>query len=101
MFARWNRDGTELFFMDEISFGNIVSTRVESAGSTFKFSTPTPLFKSAYLNVAPSHTGNWNTFDISADGQRFLIPIPEASLNGSLTNSPITVVLNWTATLKK
>ena len=80
LFARWNRDGTELFFMDEISFGNIVSTRVEAAGSTFKFSTPTPLFKSAYLNVAPGHTGNWNTFDVSADGQRFLIPLPEASL---------------------
>ena len=46
--------------------------------------------------------GQWNTFDVSSDGQRFLIPRAEAAnINGALANTPITVVLNWTAALRK
>jgi hypothetical protein len=36
-------------------------------------------------------------YDVSLDGQRFLINVPVAE--GS--SSPITLVLNWTAGLKK
>jgi len=73
-----------------------------AAGSTFEFSAPHPLFDSLYLNNAPGHTGNWNTFDVSSDGQRFLIARPEAgNITAALANTPITVVVNWTAALKK
>ena len=58
-------------------------------------------FDSGYSNSGFGHNGNWNTFAVSSDGQRFLITRPESNLNGALANTPITVVLNWTAALPK
>ena len=100
-FARWRRDGKELFYMDAPFSGKMFSVEVNATGSTVVASVPRPLFDSGYLNLGFGHTGNWNTYAVSADGQRFLIPRPEANLTGALTNTPITVVLNWTAGLKK
>jgi serine/threonine protein kinase len=100
-YARWRRDGKELFYMETISRGKLISVGVNAAGATLEFSTPRPLFDTGYVNLSFSHTGNWNTFAVSADGQRFLIPRPESSLTGELNNTPITVVLNWRAGLKK
>ena len=41
--------------------------------------------------------GSLFDFDVSGDGQRFLIPVPiEESWS-----APITVALNWTADLKR
>jgi serine/threonine protein kinase len=100
-YARWRRDGKELFYMETISRGKLISVGVNAAGATLEFSTPRPLFDTGYVNLSFSHTGNWNTFAVSADGQRFLIPRPESSLTGDLNNTPITVVLNWRAGLKK
>ena len=101
-FARWRADGKELFYMERVSYGKVVAVAVHATGSTFEFSAPRPLFDSGYLNNAPGHTGSYNTFDVSSDGQRFLIPRPESTnLTGALANTPITVVLNWTAALRK
>ena len=60
-----------------------------------------PLFDSEYVNTPAGHSGNWNSFAVSSDSQRFLIPRPEANANSALTSTPITVVLNWTEALKK
>jgi hypothetical protein len=101
-FARWRADGKELFYMERPSYGRILAVAVHATASTFEFSEPRPLFDSGYLNNAPpGHTGNWNTFDVSADGQRFLIPRPDSANADALGNSPMTVTLNWTAVLKK
>ena len=97
-FARWRPDGKELFYMERASFGRIVGVDVRATGTTFEFSAPRPLFDSGYLNFAPGHTGNYNTFDVSADGTRFLIPRPLAS---DIVETPLTVVLNWTAALRQ
>jgi hypothetical protein len=43
--------------------------------------------------------GNYHTYAVSPDGQRFLIPRPVAG-SGVVGPSPITVVLNWTEPLK-
>ena len=44
----------------------------------------------------PPNAGNW---DVTADGKRFLAAVPlQAQQNA---NTPITVVLNWEAGLKK
>jgi hypothetical protein len=69
--------------------------------SVLQSSEPVSLFESGYVNTPGGHSGNWNPFVVSADGQRFLIPRPEANFAGALTNSPITVVENWPAGLKK
>jgi hypothetical protein len=57
------------------------------------------LFDSGYLNAVPG-PGPYNTFDVSSDGQRFLIPRPEGIDTATLANSPINVVLNWPGLLK-
>jgi hypothetical protein len=41
-----------------------------------------------------------NSFDVSTDRQKFIRPMPGALLNTDAP-SPITVVLNWPAALKK
>jgi hypothetical protein len=102
VFARWRPDGKELFYMTVGSYGKIAAVAIDATVSTFEFSVPRLLFDSGYLNNAPGHTGNWNTFDVSADGQRFLIPRPEATnVTAALANTPINVILNWPALINK
>jgi serine/threonine protein kinase len=100
-FARWRADGNELFYMERVSYGKIVAVPVHATASTFEFSEPRPLFDSAYLNYAAGHNGPYNTFDVSADGQRFLIPRPDVANAEALASGPITVVLNWPDVLNK
>jgi serine/threonine protein kinase/Tol biopolymer transport system component len=100
-FSRWRADGKELFYMERGSYGKIMVVAVHATASTFEFSEPRPLFDSGYLNNAPGHTGNYNTFDVSADGQRFLIPRPDPANSDALASSPITVVLNWATAINK
>jgi hypothetical protein len=87
--------------METLSRSKLLSVEVNANGATLESSVPRPLFESGYINLSFSHTGNWNTYAVSADGQRFLVPRPESSLTGELNSTPITVVLNWTAGLKK
>jgi hypothetical protein len=57
-----------------------------------------PLFQTA-LNT-PQNPG-LKRFDVTADGQRFLILSPVASTPAQANPDPITAVINWTAALKK
>ena len=99
-FARWRRDGKELFFLDSLYFGNIVSASINATADKVEFSPPRVLFASRYIYASFNHTGAWNAFAVSPDGQRFLIPRSDPGLVGALTNTPINIVLNWTAALK-
>jgi eukaryotic-like serine/threonine-protein kinase len=85
----WRRDGKELFY---VSPDKTLMAVDINAGPTFETSTPKPLFAtqvSAYN--APSR------YVVTADGQRFLINAPAEEIS----QTPITVVMNWTAGLKK
>ncbi len=82
----WSRDGKELFFLG--SNGKMMAVDVRSgAGSKFDHGLAKPLFD--LPSGAPS-------FDVNKDG-RFLIPAPVEQTEGA----PITVVVNWTAGLKR
>ena len=87
---KWRRDGKELFYTNG---GKLMSVEVKTGGSTFDAGTPTVLFE----NRAFALRGPAAAFDATADGQRFLVPIPVEET----TSTPITVVLNWTAGLRK
>jgi hypothetical protein len=64
---------------------------VNGKGSSFEVSAVKPLF------VTRARAGLLYSYAVSADGQRFLInTTPEQA-----AQAPITVVLNWTAGLKK
>jgi Tol biopolymer transport system component len=85
---QWRRDGNEIFYL---SLGNnLMVAAVNGKGSSFEVGAVKPLFQTRA-------TGLENRYAVSADGQRFLIiTAPEQA-----TPAPITVVVNWTAVLKK
>ncbi|HEY0659138.1 MAG TPA: protein kinase, partial [Pyrinomonadaceae bacterium] len=87
----WRRDGTELFFV--APDGTLMSSAVKTAGGEFQYAAPKPLFKTRML----AWFGNVHEYDVSPDGNRFLI----GTLIGDTKFPPPTVILNWTADLKK
>jgi len=87
----WRRDGGELFFI--ASDGQLMSATPKLGGSDPEFSTPKALFKTKTL----ANVGSVHEFDISPDGQRFLI----GTLVGEPTAPPPTVIMNWPELLKK
>jgi eukaryotic-like serine/threonine-protein kinase len=87
----WRRDGSELFFV--APDGMLMSSSVKTGGAEFQFATPKPLFKTRML----TWFNNWHEYDVSPDGQRFLI----GTLVGDTRAQPPTVILNWAAELKR
>ena len=84
----WSRDGKELLF---IGPGNaMMAVDVNGSGPAFQMGAPQQLF------VAPPRSG----WDVTADGKRFLMAV-EPGQAQTTTQTPITVVLNWQADLKK
>jgi hypothetical protein len=51
---------------------------------------PTPLFPAGAVSVH-------NTYAVTRDGQRFLVNRPQ----NAATTAPLTVIVNWTSTLRK
>jgi hypothetical protein len=62
-------------------------------GATFEASVPKPLFGTCVISWAEFR----NSYVVTADGQRFLI---NSTLEETST-TPINVVVNWTADLKR
>jgi serine/threonine protein kinase/Tol biopolymer transport system component len=95
MFPRWRRDGKELFYVapDQKVTAVPIKTAL-SATAPFEAGTPQPLFA-----IEPALNVNLFPYQPLADGQRFLVNAT-ASGEGTVA-TPITVVLNWTAGLKK
>jgi serine/threonine protein kinase len=80
MFPAWRRDGRELFFLAPdgtmmVARFNPRTGRLEGA--------PQKLF------TAPLRSGNNHPYAVSADGQRFLIPVP--------LDDPPRLILDWRA----
>jgi hypothetical protein len=63
-------------------------------GAVFKSGQPKQLFPQQFATIQ-GYGHNW---DVTADGQRFLINTTDT---GNTPQVPITVVLNWTAGLRK
>jgi eukaryotic-like serine/threonine-protein kinase len=85
---RWRRDGKEIFYL---STGNkVMSAEVKANGSSFEIGAVRALFE-----TRPYRSGG-SAFDVTADGQRFIIEYA-----GEQPTAAITLVVNWTADLKK
>ena len=85
---RWSTDPGELVYMT--SSGRMMSVHVHPQGSEFQFDEARLLFETRPI------PRTWNLYDVSRDGQRFLVNLP---LEWS-SSSPITVVTNWAEKLK-
>ena len=87
---RWRRDGLELFYLSPDD--RLMAVPVQTTPG-LKVGAPSPLFETRI--VAGRGIGTNANYDVTADGQRFII----ASRLGDTDNPPITIVLNWTAAL--
>jgi len=89
---RWRRDGRELFYLSPD--GKMMAVEVKATAATFDTGRPRELFQS-HVAGAP---GVAPAYDVTADGQRFLIA---TAVNETEGPPPMTVVVNWTAAIKK
>jgi eukaryotic-like serine/threonine-protein kinase len=88
---RWRRDGKELLYFT--GDGKLMSVDVTLSPS-FKAGASKALFQAPIFGGGG--TINSYRWDLTPDGQRFLI-----NTTSSDVSSPIAVVVNWQATLKK
>lgn len=88
---KWRGDGQELFYV--ATDGQMMSVAVKTSGAAFESSAPKALFKTRML----AGSRLFHDYDVTADGQRFLI----GTMIGESSALPPTVILNWTAELKK
>lgn len=88
--ARWRKDGRELFYL---SLDGKMMSVDPKLGATLESGVPKVLFQTR-ISVLPGI----DQYSPTADGQRFLLLEP-LELTGARP-TPITVVLDWTATLK-
>ena len=83
----WGRNGKEIFFKSLTDDYYVSSVSVK--GTTLEVSTPKLLFHAAVPAIGMG-------YDVSLDGQRFLV-----NLSQSESSSPLIIVSNWTAELKR
>jgi serine/threonine protein kinase len=88
--ARWRRDGKELFYLG--SDDKIMAVEIKLGSTTVYVGAVRPLFQ-----ISPFRGASRDLYDATADGQRFLVATP----GGEEIPSPITLVVNWQAEVKK
>lgn len=89
-FPRWRRDGREIFYIDPAA-NRLMAAAVNGDGAAIEVHNVTPLFE------ARARTEARYMYDVSADGQRFLIN----RLPDQPATPPLSLVLNWPALLQQ
>lgn len=101
--ARWRGDGKELFYIS--ADRKLMAVDVGTRGSAFDVGIPKPLFDvhiaGTFFQVNPIsfNAKTPSPYAVARDGQRFLIIADLAQQQA--TETPMTVVVNWPAGLKK
>jgi Tol biopolymer transport system component len=85
---RWQRDGKALFYISAAN--RLMSVAINTAGGTLTAREPEPLFE------IPAGS-RWR-YDVSPDGQRFLVVLPEAERVGYAL---LPMIMNWTELLRR
>jgi hypothetical protein len=86
----------------------ILSVTVDGGGAAFEASAPKAIVRTVGLNL-PHSGGDYHTYDVSPDGQRFLVleffnQLAAQTTTGSSSPDPpfgLVAALNWTSTLEK
>jgi serine/threonine protein kinase len=87
---KWRPDGNELFYLSLNSM--LMSVPVTLGNDTIEASRPKPLFDT---QIEPTTGTIWHQYDVSPDGQRFLMNVPV------IPESAVTVVVNWPSLLTR
>jgi hypothetical protein len=89
---RWRQDGKELFYLSADGKMMVVGVTM---GTSFKSGSPVALFQThrrqplSFLDVF--------SYDVSGDGQRFLIATKVDETNAA----PLSILLNWASEMEK
>jgi serine/threonine protein kinase/Tol biopolymer transport system component len=83
---RWR--GKEIFYL--AADNKLMATEVNVKGDRLEVGSTRPVFE-----IRPGGPGNF--YDVTADGQRFLVNMAVEQQ----TSAPLTLVINWTADLKR
>jgi Tol biopolymer transport system component len=84
---RWRRDGKEIFYLSPSS--QMMAAEVEGKRDSIEVRTPQILFRSAVA------TNPFAPYDVTPDGKKFIMNTLSEEY------SPVTLMVNWTANLKK
>ena len=85
----WRADGKELFYLD--ASGAMTAVPIDTTKS-FTAGLPKTLFPTGVISLS-------QMYSVTRDGQRFLVNTRPP--NAAATATPLTVIVNWTSTLKK
>jgi len=89
---RWRRDGKELFYLS--ADGKMMAVAMKT-GASFEAGSPVALFQTHARQ--PVSSQDHSSYDVSGDGQRFLIITKMDEANAA----PLTVLLNWASEMEK
>jgi Tol biopolymer transport system component/predicted Ser/Thr protein kinase len=89
---RWRQDGKELFY---VAAGGKMMAAAVTAGASFEASSPAALFQTHRRQ--PISAQDVFSYDVSTDGQRFLIITKVDEANAA----PPSVLLNWASKMEK
>jgi serine/threonine protein kinase/Tol biopolymer transport system component len=89
---RWRQDGKELFYLS--AEGKMMAVPV-TAGPSFSAGSPVALFQTHRRQ--PVSSVDVASYDVSGDGQRFLIDTKVDEANAA----PLAIVLNWASEMEK
>ena len=90
----WARSGRELFYLDLSNA--LTAVAVSASEPTISLGIPAKMFDTGYAEPNPSRH-----YDVSADGQRFLMLKPSASGDPNVTPASIVLVEHWFEELKQ
>ena len=89
---RWRRDGKELFYLSRDGKMTAVAIRT---GANFEAGPPAALFQTHRRQ--PVSAMDFFSYDVSADGQKFLINTKLDEPNAA----PLSIILNWASEMKR
>jgi hypothetical protein len=92
----WRGDGKELFFLTPSL--QIAAVDITVKGDHFEAGVPRPLFTTRALLLGGGALSPYRSFAAAADGKSFLI---DERPQEPVQRDPLTVVLNWTALLRR
>jgi hypothetical protein len=89
---KWSRDGASLFFL--APGGNMMKAGVKAKGFALEIGIPRQLLEGRSIEQGGPFG---RAYSVAPDGKRFLVTMPQGG--GNVV--PLTLVVNWTAGLKK
>jgi serine/threonine-protein kinase len=93
----WARNGRELFYLEPA--GALMAVPVEPRGTSWKAGTPTRVFAGSDLYAGVGFASR--TYDVSPDGQRFLMIKQGGASDPGGPSPSIVVVQNWFEELRR